>query len=165
MIIPPPKSVSHDWKTPTLILPENADQDMLLAAKIFGEYANSDEFYSFLKKTVSSLDGGNESDLDTAIRNYRRCLNVHAPIEIVLKRYSLKNRSIVIGGWRKTYLAQNDFKKLDPVERASHWIHEISHACGFTHVENDIKAYPIIKQSWPYVVGRTFKEFLLEKAI
>jgi hypothetical protein len=161
--LPLPKTSAAGMKTPKLILPEEADEGMKTAASAFHAYANSDEFYDYVRGHVKGLEAGNENDLEVAITKYRSCLSTHEPITIVLKKYSLKNRSKVLGGWRKTYLAQNLFKELNPIERAAHWVHELTHACGFTHFENDIAAYPAIKRSWPYQVGNAFRDFLREK--
>jgi hypothetical protein len=165
IIIPPPKNQEAGMKTPTLILPDDSDKTMIAAATVFSQYANSDEFYAYVKKEVQGLEGGNETNVDVAIHKFRTCLAEREPIKIVWKKYSSKNVGRVIGGWRKTYLAQNPFKELNVIDRASHWIHEISHACGFTHVENDIMKYPVIKRSWPYQVGFKFHDFLETKAL
>lgn len=163
--IRPPANQHPGMRTPTLLLPEDADEHMVEAAKVFGQYANSDEFYAYLRKNVTDLEGGNETNVDSAIEKFRSCLDQRDSIKIVWTKYSNQNIGKVIGGWRDTYLAQNPFKELDVIERASHWIHEISHGCGFTHIDNDINAYPIIKRSWPYQVGSSFEEFLGEKVL
>jgi hypothetical protein len=160
IIIKAPEHPENGLKTPTLLLPSEADKTLKEAARVFQEYGNSDEFYRYLRKNVDDLEGGNETNIDAAIMKFRKCLNERAEIRIEFVNYSPEYRGRVIGGWRNDHLAQNKFKELDVIERAGHWIHEISHACGFTHVDNDIMIYPIIRRSFPYQVGYKFESFL-----
>jgi hypothetical protein len=163
--VPLPVKPLSGLKTPKLILPKDADPDMRSAERVFHAYANSDEFYQYVRKTVTELEAGNENDVERAITKYRSCLGSHAPVSIVYKNYSLKNANRVIGGWRDSYIAQNRYKELNAIDRAAHWVHELTHACGFTHIDNDIVIHPSIQRSWPYQVGNAFRDFIQDKAI
>jgi hypothetical protein len=114
---------------------------------------------------VTKLEGGNENNLQLAISKYRGCLQSHGPVPIVYQDYPGMERTRVIGGWRKNVMAQNRYKELNAIDRAAHWVHELTHACGFTHYENDIVLHPIIKKSWSYQVGNAFKSFIEAKAL
>lgn len=162
--IPLPPATVSALRTPRLILPRNADGDMVSAEKVFHAYANSDEFYVYVRRTVKTLAGGNETNVEAAITRYRSCLSTHAPVPIVFKNYSGRSSTRVIGGWRKNYLAQNRLKEMNAIDRAAHWVHELTHACGFTHVDNDIVLRPEIKKSFPYQIGNAFRDFVEAKA-
>ena len=133
---------------------------MKTAARAFTAYANSDAFYSYVKKNVKDLEAGNVNDVDEAIKIYRSCLDTLPPVRIELQTYTLKKHARTIGGWSKTFLAQNIDKELSPIDRAAHYVHELSHACGLTHFDNDIVAHSSIRASFPYQIGEAFKEFL-----
>jgi hypothetical protein len=149
------------YKTPTLNLPKGSSHAMVEAARYFAQYANSEAFYEYVKETVpEKLEGGNYTDRDTAIKDYRECLNTHGAIDIVWKKYAIIYRKTVIGGWDGKSIKQNSYFNLTPIERAGHWYHEITHACKFTHVSNNITRYPIIRKSWPYQGGYAFEDFL-----
>lgn len=149
-------------KTPALNLPD-ANKKTLTAAEYFRTYANNDEFYAYLRGYTSTLEGGNESNLETAITKFRECLDTHEPITITWKNYSILYRKTVQGGWNGQVINMNAYIPMDDIETAGFWIHEIGHACGFTHISNSLKLYPIIRKSFPYQAGYAFEDFITEK--
>ncbi len=166
-----PPSVPVSLKTPELLLPKYPSQSMQDAAKYFKEYANSDEFYEYVKRNVpAKLAGGNYTDRDKAIADMRKCLATRKPIPIRWATYGVwpTYSSAAIGGWDGISINQNAKKSLTSLERAGHWYHEITHVCNFTHEvngvsRNSINSYPIILKSWPYNGGYAFEDFLIEK--
>lgn len=157
------------WRMPEIILPIDADSSMREALKLVNQFANSDDFYQYLNRKMIRLSGGNETNIELSIKKFRNCLHNSSPISVYWKDYSKVDQNQVIGGWNGYRMNQNKFHRLNPIERAGHWIHEISHACGFTHevhgqLVNDIEKYPIIRNSFPYQVGYAFEDFLSEKS-
>lgn len=146
------------WKTPTLLLPSNPSIAMLSAVSMIAEYGNSDEFYEYVRLNVKTLAGGNETDINVAIAKFRNCLDKGETISITW--YSYRPFSNVIGGWSGYSIVQNPKMNMTSIERAGHWLHEISHYCNFSHVSNNISTHPIIKQSFSYQAGYKFESFL-----
>lgn len=149
------------YKAPKIILPVNPSEDMIEAVKIFAENAQEDEFYDYVRKNVKALAGGNETNVEVAITKMRDCLDVLESVTIKWGNYVPWSKAI--GGWDGTYVNQNARLAMNSVERAGHWYHEITHACKFTHVANNISKYPIIRQSWPYQGGYAFEDFITDK--
>src|SRR5665647_1396084 len=88
LVLPlPPVEKLNGMKTPVLILPDPPGKGMEVAASAFARYANSDEFYSYAKTRIDNLDGGNEANVDMAIKKFRSCLNDLQPVHIVWKKY------------------------------------------------------------------------------
>lgn len=158
--------VELGFTAPTIMLPSRASSEMQKALQLFTEYANSDEFYTYVRNKVPrELKGGNETDRDMAILKTRVCLSKLGPVNVTWKNYGVwpLYKSAAIGGWDGIGINQNPRITLTHIERAGHWYHELLHACKFTHVSNNIKLYPIIRNSWPYQGGYAFEDFLEEK--
>jgi hypothetical protein len=132
---------------------------MIQALADFSTYANSDEFYATLK--IDKLAGGNTTDVEKSVKAFRECLDRGEKIDVVWKRYA--PFSSALGGWSGYVINQNPKKTLSAVERSAHWLHEVSHYCGFTHIDNSIAKYPVIEQSFPYQIGYKFEAFLKTK--
>lgn len=150
---------------PTLTFKGAQDTTTLEALKLFNAYAQDEELYAYIKQTVKAMDGGNETDVNRAIEKTRDCFTTLPSVPVVWRRYGLPPfyMSSAIGGWDGVKINQNPKKILDKVERAGHWFHELTHACGFTHISNNIKTHPIIRESWPYQAGYAFEDFVTTK--
>jgi hypothetical protein len=158
------------YKVPELAIPSGAGPAFREALALFNENAQSDEFYMYVRKSVKSLQGGNETDVDRAITKTRECFDKLGKVDVRWQLYGLwpLYKSDAIGGWDGFQINQNPKKALTSVERAGHWYHELTHACKFTHevdgkVENNIVWHPIIRQSWPYQAGYKFEDYVTEK--
>jgi hypothetical protein len=114
---------------------------------------------------VKELKGGNETSVEKAITKTRECFNKLGPVQIVWHKYGIAPfyKSAAIGGWDGEAINQNPKKILTSVERAGHWYHELTHACGLSHVSNNISTHPIIRQSWPYQAGYKFEDYVTFK--
>jgi hypothetical protein len=150
------------WKTITLNLPDQSSQAMIKANEYFKQYSNSDEFFEMLESLwPDKLNGGNYSSLKQAIKDHRSCLDKGGNIDIYWYNYG--RWSNALGGFDGEGIAQNSRIDMYDYERAAHWQHEVSHYCGFSHISNNIRTYPIIEESYPYVVGYAFEKFLQVK--
>jgi hypothetical protein len=156
-----PTTSTEVWKTPTLVLPLNPSKSMQEARELVREHANTDGFYGYVRSKVKHLAGGDETNVEQAIARFRTCLNNLGEIPVVWGTYMPFSRAI--GGWDGTHIRQNARLSMTSVERAGHWVHELTHACDFNHLSNDIVKYPIIKESWPYQAGYAFEDYLTEK--
>jgi hypothetical protein len=159
----PAKGELKGMKTPEFILPDPPNDGMKEVVLVFQAYANTDEFYTFARPKLTTLAGGNSENPDQAIKEFRHCLNTRKSVRIKWGEYSGEYRTRVYGGWTGNYLSQNPHVSLNPIKLAGHWMHEITHACGFTHVDNDILKFPIIKESFPYQIGDLFEDYLWKK--
>ena len=150
---------------PEIVLPQKSSSEMAKASELYKKYGNTQEFYNYLLANIKPLQGGNYTDVNEAIKDFRHCLSTRGNIPVVWHNYGVwpLYKSAAIGGWVGTAMWQNPKKDLDAIERAGHWYHETSHACGFSHVSNDISKMPIIKLSWPYQAGYLFISFLKTK--
>lgn len=137
---------------------------MIEALSYFKEHSNSDDFYAYLKPRLKRLEGGNYTDGEKAVKDFRACLNTGRKISIVWKNYGIPPfyRSAVLGGWDGIRVYQNPKKLMNSIERAGHWFHEVTHACKFSHNGNDIERYPIIRSSFSYQSGYLFEDYLTE---
>lgn len=164
IVVPTPKQ----YKTPTLVIPATSSSAMKKASEYFAQFGNSQEFFDFFTAKSGPLAGGNVLDKSVAVEEFRKCMDGLGRVEVYFKSYSVFYRRSVIGGWDGTAIRQNPAYSLTAEERAGHWLHELSHGCGFTHevngrLENDPIAYPILNKSFPYQVGDQFIEFLKVK--
>lgn len=155
------------YKVPALSIPENSNATVKEALALFHEHSQSEEFYSYVRKTVKTLAGGNETDVERAIQKTRECFNRLGPIQIKWRNYGVwpVYKSAAIGGWSyaEQVIYQNPRKLLNSIERAGHWYHELTHACKFSHISNNINTHPIIRKSWPYQSGYAFEDYVIEK--
>lgn len=154
-------SAAVKLSTPKFNLPSAPSTAMIEATKFYAQYANSDEFYVYARAHAKPLQGGNETSLDNAIKKTRECLNASKEVTIMWGRYS--PWSAAIGGWDGVGILQNSRVTMNSIERAGHWYHEITHLCGFSHIDNNISKFPIIRESWPYQGGYMFEDFLTSK--
>lgn len=146
------------WKTPAISLPTSSSKAMLEASQYIDQHGNTDEFYNYVRANAKKLEGGNETSLENGILKLRECFDKGETVKISWGWYL--PGSAAIGGWNGIEIKQNSKKNLTSIERAAHWMHEISHKCGFSHVSNNISRYPIIANSWPYQVGELFEQYL-----
>lgn len=153
------------YKVPALQIPSDSGPAFREALSIFQEHAQSEEFYTYVRENVKKLQGGNETDVEKAITKTRECFSSLGPIQVRWQKYGIPPfyKSAAIGGWDGVQVNQNPKKVLTSVERAGHWYHELTHACKFTHVSNNIKTHPIIRQSWPYQAGYAFEDYVTFK--
>ena len=153
------------YKVPALQLPSNASTSMHEALELFKQHAQSDDFYVYVRKTVKKLDGGNETDVERAITKTRECFDKLGNVDVRFRNYGVwpLYKSAAIGGWDGYQINQNPKKSLTSIERAGYWYHELTHACGYNHVSNNITTHPIIRQSWPYQAGYAFEDYVTEK--
>ena len=154
--IPMPRNPGTVHKVPELKLPSDAHESYFATAQILYQYGNNDEFYSYAKSHMHKLSAGNAENVDLAIREFRSCLEKMKPVPIVWE----DREGHVIGAWKNQKMVQNKRLELDPIQRSGHWLHELSHGCGFTHDENDLKFHPEIKNSFPYQIGDQFESYL-----
>lgn len=162
-------AVEVSYKMPELVLPKSPSQAMIEAAQYYKEHGNSDLFFSYAKARLKKLQGGNYTDAEKAIKDFRECLNKRKPIPVKWKDYGVWPlfKSAAIGGWSGVNMYQNPRKTLNSVERSGHWYHETTHVCDFTHevngkIQNDISQYPVIRESFPYQMGYLFEDYLVE---
>ena len=163
-VIPAPEA--KVYKTPNLDLPSSPSQAMKDAERWFETYANSEEFITYFRANVKTLQCGNILDVEKAITKYRDCFDKGKTIKIRWGSYGPFSRAI--GGWDGVQVNQNSKMSLTNVERAGHWTHELSHYCGFTHeykgkLVNSIGDYPCITKAFPYQIGYKFEDFISAK--
>jgi hypothetical protein len=131
------------------------------AALLFTQYANDDDFYTYVRANVRSLEGGNETDVEAAIEGTRKCFDRADSVPVVWGTYMPGSNAI--GGWHLGKIKQNSRIGMSAVERAGHWVHELTHKCGYSHIHNNITLYPIIRKSWPYQLGYKFEDYVTMK--
>lgn len=160
-ILAPTVSTPIAVRTPKLVLPSNSGKTFQEAAAIFAAEANADDLYAYIRANVHELDGGNEKNVEAAIGKTRVCLNEADSVRIEWGWYVPGSQAY--GGWNGVAIKQNSHMSMNAIERAGHWFHEVMHKCGFTHIENDIGRYPIIRKSWPYQAGYAFEDYVTMK--
>lgn len=151
---------------PKLILPENAPMAMIRGKELFNKYLTHEDLYLFVRSKVpSTLSGGNETSRDNALKRTIECFKNLPDIRVRFKNYGVwpLYKSNAIGGWDGVQINQNPRHPMTPEETAGHWAHELTHACNFTHIDNNINRFPIIRNSWPYQFGYAVEDFISEK--
>lgn len=157
--------VPSAMRVPQLAIPSDSGPAFREALAIFNEFAQSDDFYVYVRAKVKTLSGGNETNVERAITKTRECFSNLGKIDVRWRKYGIPPfyKSRAIGGWDNVQINQNPKMVLTSIERAGHWYHELTHACGFSHIDNDIVRSPIIRNSWPYQAGYKFEDYVTER--
>lgn len=148
-------------RVPNLILPPRPSREMNAAKILVGLHLNSDEFWDYFRSKVKTLSGGNASNVELSVHNFRIWLSSTPSVSIVWGRYAFWSKAL--GGWNGSVVLQNSRKVMTAAERASHWSHEVTHAAGFSHNGNYQNSTTLA--SFPYQVGDRMQEYLSSKGI